>query len=403
MQTQRLALLISMVAVVLAAGCYYSQIVSGADAKDFGETVQTRFRYCPICRVNDGDSEGEMMSKAQRLQMYQPDVFTDDGIPILLSFRDTLNDKSWWASMRHIHRRCSISAAGQHLASVEACGKDDFLFYFFPFPVFGFSLGDSPCFRSGHVFKSNRHGSTGDYVTDFHNPPCYDSCDIAMAYGIASRLKEAEDAGRINEISAVNTRAAQSLADAASTRAKIHADSLARHGVAAKLPESARGSPFEIVRCDGEQGKDFAYSFILRRRGGGAITLSDYGIIRNGFRSAIRAHYASSHPNVNPRTLVIDFTDYKLKGDVVCGRVAVLTISPESMTYDSSSRRGVIMVRVGEDQFKDARRWIRRNLASLANRSGISLDGDAVPPGARFYSDSEEMCDGVLKVSFKTE
>ena len=120
-----------MVAVVLAAGCYYSQIVAGADAKDFGETVRTRFRYRPICRVNDGDSE--MMSKAQRLQMYQPDVFTDDGIPIVLSFRDTLNDKSWWASMRHIHRRCSISAAGQHLASVEACGKDDFLFYFFPF------------------------------------------------------------------------------------------------------------------------------------------------------------------------------------------------------------------------------------------------------------------------------
>ena len=133
------------------------------------------------------------------------------------------------------------------------------------------------------------------------------------------------------------------------------------------------------------------------------MKLSDYGIIREGFRSAIRAHYASAHPNVNPRTLVIDFIEYALKGDVVCGRVAVLTISPEQITYDSASRKGVIMVRVGDGQFEDARRWIRRNLAALAARSNIALVGDAVPSGSRFYSENEEMSDGLLKISFKTE
>ncbi len=92
-----------------------------------------------------------------------------------------------------------------------------------------------------------------------------------------------------------------------------------------------------------------------------------------------------------------------MKEDTVFGRVAVLTILPESITYDSARRRGVISVRIGEGQFNDARRWIRRNLSALASRSNIVADGDTVPQGGLFYSENEEMCDGVLKVLFKTE
>ena len=272
-----------------------------------------------------------------------------------------------------------------------------------PIPVLKMSLSGSPCFQSGNAFGSNSFGSYSDFIRDCYDPQCYDYCDMAMAYGIASRLKEAEDAGRINENFAVNARSAQSLADAVSTRAQIRAEDMKRRGEYVIMPEAGNESPFEIVRCDSEQGRDFAYLFTLRRRGGGAMKLSDYGIIREGFRSAIRAHYASAHPNVNPRTLVIDFTEYTLKGDVVSGRVAVLSISSESITYDSASRKGIVRVRIGEGQFEDARRWIRRNLATLSNGSNVDFSGDAVPQGTRFYSESEEMTDGVLSVSFKTE
>lgn len=401
---QRLTRFFFAIVVAFASGCYYARVVAGSDAKDFGETVQTRFQYRPICD-GKGD-EAEVMSQSQRLQMYQPAVFSDDGIPVVLSFQKTLDDNDPNAmSIRHFHRRCRISVAGRYLASVDACGRDVMALGFLPpIPVLKFSFSGSPCFRSEHAFESNSFGSYSDFISDCYGPQCYDYCDMAMAYGIASRLKEAEDNGRIDEISAANIRSAQSLADAASTRAMIRADSKMRQGEGLESSlGSGSESPFEIVCCDTEQGRDFAYSFTLRKRGGGAIGLSDYGIIRDGFRSAIRAHYASSHPNLNPRTLVIDFTEYALKEGVVCGRVAVLTISPEQITYDSASRKGVIMIRVGDGQFEDARRWTRRNLAELAGRSNIALVGDAVPVGAKFYSESEEMCDGLLKIAFKTE
>lgn len=400
---QRLTYIAFVVVVALAQGCYYARIVAGSDAKDFGETVQTRFRYRPIC---DGDGgNDELLSQSQRMQKYQPGVFDADGIPVLLSFQRTLDDNDPNAmSIRHFHRRCRISIAGQYLASVEACGRDVIALGFLPpIPVLKMSFSCSPCFRSGHASGSNSFGSYSDFIRDCYDPQCYDCCDMAMAYGIASRLKEAEDAGRITENFAVNARSAQSLADAVSTRAKIRAEDKKRRGEYVIIPEAGNESPYEIVRCDSEQGRDFAYLFTLRKRGGGAMKLSDYGIIREGFRSAIRAHYASAHPNVNPRTLVIDFTEYALKGDVVSGRVAVLTISQESIAYDSATRKGVVRVRIGEGQFDDARRWIRRNLATLSARGNVDCSGDAVPQGARFYSESEEMADGVLSVLFKTE
>ena len=147
----------------------------------------------------------------------------------------------------------------------------------------------------------------------------------------------------------------------------------------------------------------FSYVFALRRIGDEGITFADYSVVRSVFRSAIRTHYASLHPDINPRTLEIDFTDYTLKAGTVSGRVAVLSISPESLSYDSRTRKGIICVRVRDGQFEDARRWIRRNLGELARKSNIEIVGDAVPKEGRFYSEREEMKDGILEVSFTIE
>ena len=397
----RFAAIVLLFATVCSAGCYYSRIVATSDASDFGDSIHTRFRYRPIC---DGNySTEELMSRSQKLQMFQPEVFDDNGVPVVLSFSDTLKDVSWLSTLQHLHRSCSMSVAERYLASVEACSREALMLYFFPIPLMNFSCSDSPCFRSGRIFRSNRYGSTSDFIRDFYCSPCDDDCDMAMAYGIASRLKEAEDAGKIDERFAVKAIFAQSISNVSSTMAKIRADSMARRGETVKHNETRGESQFEIVRCDQERGQDFACTFTLRSRKNSALKLSDYSIIRNGLRSAIRTHYLASHPDVSPRTLVIDFTKYEVEGRCVNGRVAVLTISPESMTYDSVRCRGVISVLVGEGQFEDARRWIRRNLAKVAARSNIALDGDAVPQGGRFYSESEEMRDGVLKVYFWTE
>ena len=398
---------------LFVAGCGHTRIVATSNTRDYGESVRTRFRYRLICdKKNDPYSPDPF--NAQKLESYHLDVFDSEGIPVKLVTQCTLNENSgdWTvafipllyglfptAQMRHEHHRATLFSAGRRIASFDVCAHrgDSMAFPIpSPLPVFVFTGDGSTCFSSGRKFVIHNYTMSQGYMEGIDAK--------AMAYGIAVCLKEAEDSGQIGEQFATEARSAQSLQDAAATRAKIVADNNVRHGgTASAWGSSGGGQPFEIVRCDNERGKDFAYVFTLRRRGGSAATLSDYGVMRSAFRSAIRTHYASSHPEVNARTLVVDFTDYALKGGVVSGRVAVLSIAAESLSYDSARRKGVVRVRIGEGQFEDARRWIRRNLAALAGRSNIVLSGDSVPQGGRFFSEREELRDGLLEVSFRTE
>ena len=414
------ALLIAFVfPAALVSGCGHLRIVAASNAKDCGESIRTRFRYSLTC--GDGAGMQDEYTVA-RFRMRHPEVFASDGVPILVKMEDTLentceiNQVTGFFSVMtlgiipmttswHQHRRCTLSVAGRRIGRVDMCAHGDSAvpFFFFiplPFPMLVFSGDGDVCVASGRKFVEHKYGPNAIGAATYHGID-----DKAMAYGIASRLKEAENAGVIDERFVTMMTARQSLSDAANARARLSEDAMARRGAAPRQSSGAAAAalPFEIVRCDIERGKDFAYLFALRRRGGGAATLSDYGVMRSGFRSAIRSRYVAAHPDVNPRTLVIDFTEYALKGGVVSGRVAVLTISPESLSYDSASRRGVLRVRIGDGQFEDARRWMRKNLASLAARGGITASGDAVPQGGRFYSESETMRDGVLEVSFRTE
>ena len=379
------------------------RVVAGTDAHDYGDTIRTRFRYRLISNLKVGKDKVNYMPDWAKFHM--PDVFDDDGIPVELTLEDTLNEypnnntsllmictygiiPSWETT--HVHRRVTLSIAGKRIMPVNMCVNKGEAFSLpipMPLPVLVFSGDGSTCYPDGRKLVEHSYSS----ITDFDSLD-----DHAMAYGIASRLKAAEDSGLINERFATMSRSARSLSEAAATRAQLVKDEAARRGMNVAVDAS---QPFEIVKCDNEGGKDFAYAFTLRRRGGGAVTVSDYGVMRTAFRSAIRSHYVSSHPNINPRTLIVDFTEYALRGGVIVGRVAVLTISAESLSFDPSSRRGVVRVRIGEGQMEDARRWIRRNLVSLVGKA----KGAAVPQGSRFYSEREEMRDGLLEVHFKTE
>lgn len=400
-----------LLAVLFVAGCHHVRFVAASDTRDYGESVRTRFRYQLICDKKKDPFAADPFN-VQKLESYHLDVFDSEGIPVKLVTKCTLSEYSggWTvifpsvsfgivpsAQTLHEHHRATLFSAGRRIASFDVCVyRDESMSVPTPLPVFVFAGEGSTCFPSGRKFLLHCYGQS------FGDMKGIDA--KAMAYGIAACLKEAEDSGQIGEQFATMARSAQSLQDAAAMRAKIVADNNVRHGgTASAWASSGAGQPFEIVRCDNEQGKDFAYTFTLRRRGGGAATLSDYGVMRNAFRSAIRTHYASSHPEVNARTLVVDFTDYALKGGVVSGRVAVLSIAAESLSYDSARRKGVVRVRIGVGQFEDARRWIRRNLAALANRNNVVVVGDAIPKSARFYSEHEEMREGVLEVSFRTE
>ena len=404
-------------AIALAMGCSHARIAAVSNARDQGEEIRTKYHYRIFwdgAWKNDEAWRRAVMCNVHLYESYQPNVFSADGIPIALAFSDGLKEDEDYNTLNgllslftfyviplftdaHSHRNCEVTIGGRHVASVKVCFKKDCVeSLLFPLPLLFYNGDGDTCISGGRKFtlrgsdSSLRH-SFGEVIGK------------AMAYGIASRLKEAEDVGKINEQLATFARSAQSLDEAATTRTKAASEDLARRGITLPGEKTRVGQPFEIVRCDREKGKDFAYSFALRKSGGSAMTIADLGDMRSAFRSAIRVHYASSHSGVNPRALVVDFTKYELKNGVVVGRVVVLTISPESLSYDPASRRGVLKVRIGEGQFEDARRWIRRNLVSVVSESNAGVGGNVVPKGASFYSLSEEMRDGVLEVSFKTE
>lgn len=412
--------IVALLVVACAAGCGHTRFVAAANAQDCGERIRTRFRYRLFCSDADRD-QSYQWANVTMYEKFQPDVFRSDGIPVALKFDEKLingmlnNDLSMLSNLSglfmlctcgvvpsfstgHSHRKCTMMIAGKRFATVEACirqGESGAFPIPMPFPVLVFSGEGETCFASGRKFTLHSY----DFISGHYMVEVY---GMAMAYGIASRLKEAEDAGLIDERFSTLARSSQALSDAASVHANVVADDMARHGRALSVGNIDGGKLFDVVRCDPEQGKDFAYLFTLRKRGGGPITLSDHGVIRNAFRYEMRERYTSSHPNVNPRALKIAFTEYAVQEGVAVGRVAVLSISAESLSYDPVLRKGVIRVRIGEGQFEDARRWIRRNLVSLAKESNIVV-GESLPKGGRFYSEREEMRDGVLEVAFKTE
>lgn len=396
--------------MLLLAGCQYGHMTVSANVQDCGEKVSTKYRY----RVVSEEKDLYGNFQRDRLREYQPDVFSDDGIPIVITNKTILHRTSGSLSRMfslltvgilpvcdtaHSHKRTSIFVGTKEISSFDICTYKDESFSLIPLiAVFGCSGSVKSCFSPTSKFYScNYIQNSMPYLQDA------ELCEKATAYGIAVKLKDAEQLGLINQNLVAKARVGIAMTDILATVQKIIDDDAARRGVQVSTDKNKQSSLFEITRCEAEQGKDFSYVFALRRKGGEGITFVDYSVVRSVFRSAIRTHYASLHPDINPRTLEIDFADYTLKAGTVSGRVTVLSISPESLSYDSHRREGVIRVRIRDGQFEDARRWIRRNLGELARKSNVEVTGDAMPKEGRFFMEREEMRDGVLEVSFTIE
>ena len=126
--------------------------------------------------------------------------------------------------------------------------------------------------------------------------------------------------------------------------------------------------------------------------------------VQHELRTAIRNVYLLEAEDADEDALVVDFPDYRLDGKILEGTAVVLTIKPVSLTYDKTTRKGRVSVRFRVDQFEESRRWVRKNIETLARNSNIEQTvGDQLPPG-RYYSLGEKIKeDNVLEVEFKTE
>ena len=120
-------------------------------------------------------------------------------------------------------------------------------------------------------------------------------------------------------------------------------------------------------------------------------------------RTIVREDYAATFPDVAAESIVMDFPEFSLRDGEVRGKVVALSLTVESLRYDPYVRLGVMRVRVGENQFEEARRYARRNIESLVRDKNVALDGKDIPPTATFYLRDEVFKGNILEISFKAE
>ena len=107
---------------------------------------------------------------------------------------------------------------------------------------------------------------------------------------------------------------------------------------------------------------------------------------------------------MNNEALFVDFPEYELDNGKITGHAVVLLITVTSLTYDPNTRTGKLAVKVNANQYEEARKWIRKNVETLARDKNIALTTGEIPPAAKFYLGREELKDGnVLEIEFKTE
>jgi hypothetical protein len=148
---------------------------------------------------------------------------------------------------------------------------------------------------------------------------------------------------------------------------------------------------------------NFAYSFRLRLRDGADAGISAMDQIKKELRATIASDYVGAHGG-KMSEVHVDLPEFTLKDSVIEGRAEIMQITVESLRYDSQTQKGVIAIKIGSSRFEDARKWVRKNIESLARDKNVALTTGQIPNASRFYLGTERVKQGnILEIEFETE
>ena len=334
------------------------------------------------------------------LKRYQPDVFSDDGIRIMLGGEwldlDLTQNSLGWTTIPYLLTLTALPQFISHGSSMkvvvnvldnpdaslpfELHGRSNIAMSFLtpaallcytgdPSPPSGMEKYSVESSHESYVGLLGKFGQA-DYIVM--------QGGAARAYAIAAVLKKMEDDG---------------LVDA----------SRSGDGKGHPAHASAAGDMFEIIDFQKDPEIAYRYSFLLRKRGGGNLSLRESREARKALRTMIRDDYAASFPDVSIGSLVVDFPEFSLGNGAVRGRAAVLSLSVESLRYDSHAHTGTMRLRIGENQYEEVRKYARRNIESLVRDKNVALDAQTISPAATFYIQGETMKGDILEIAFRTE
>ncbi len=408
----------------LFTGCIQYRIAYTSMVSDCGDALETQGKYRIVtwlCRFEDGTTHC-MDSKwiGQRCATFEssfPGVFSSDGVPVRIieNMRPVKSD-SWglWTIL--------VPYAASFFMLPCYAGGETYRSYEFEFdgkqpntsvqirderatavsvsPVaLLLPMGDYQSEPGRRSFSEHGRKALGD-------PPDTLLRDKALAYGLGVRLKELESAGNVvpKVLSNHKRERGQEARYNGNEKGELRSES---PSVAVRQTQETNGgdkSPsYNILSCKREAGSDFAYRFELELLGKNS-SLRTFRMVQQEFRKAVKEDYVESTPGAESSNLYVEFPEYELKGGKIEGRAVVLTISVTSLTYDPNTRKGRLAVKVSANQYEEARKWIRKNIETLARDKNIALVTGEIPPAAKFYLGREELKDGnILEIEFKTE
>ena len=202
-----------------------------------------------------------------------------------------------------------------------------------------------------------------------------------FAYGVAAKLKEMEDSGKIDALLQKRERVKFKKLDAERLKSPAH----------------------RVVRLAHDVGGDFSCRFTLELLEMPIDPDKAKSAVLQDFGEALKKEYAYSVSGAKQMPLVVNYTDVKIDGRLIQGRATVLAMSIVSLSYDSNTRRGKLEVRFNSGQADEARAWILRNVKTLARDKNIALTTGTLPPEATYYSLGEKIEGNVMEIEFKTE
>ena len=433
--------------VAFAAGCCHVRNLATTDARDYGRHIETKYRYWVV-------DENKQFSR--QFAKENPSVFSDDGIPIEIhTYQGVLPSKSlnfrvfgnrnllweffyfccqmgtgWMVLPYYIRGYENVRVYSIKIVEVDARtvqmsvfeSDDKIVGGLIPIiPLLCYHGNPAPeSFAQGRIFE------THEYLSDCSSK-IKSNFTKALVYGVASKLKEMESAGIINESVVKNAAAARRSIDKKrkrvedeikkrqeldrerrtyEARAKMLAIERQKRevtiGQTMQHPQSEPmpKAPYHIVMLERDERSDFSYRFALSLNGEPSIK-TFFGL-QKIFAEEIRVAYQSENPGSDASALRVAVQPQLVNGRIE-GRAEVLTITPLSLVYDANTRHGKLSARFNAGQAEEARIWIRKNIETLARDKNIAITTGTLPPEATYYSLGERIEENVMEIEFKTE
>ena len=195
----------------------------------------------------------------------------------------------------------------------------------------------------------------------------------ALAYGIAVKLKELEDSGKIDAM------------------------------LKKKAADISTAPKHSIIRLDRDTNKSFSYSFELELAENPVDLKNAFRGVLQEFAKSLKEDYIDAFPSADIASLEVLFSGFKRDGLRLSGSAAVLTLKPISFEYNSHNRIGTMSVRFVKGQSSEASVWIRRNIKTLVRDKNVALTNGSRPLEGKFIIINEKINGNVMTIEFKAE